>query len=96
MPNVRGVAMKVHPEAAYLVRRAAIARGKPPLYSWDVHCEEGAAYQGYGLDELLRILLLQEAERQCNQCGAGDCTHEAARIVVSEIAATEPARRDGE
>lgn len=87
---------KIHRDARYLVRRAAKDRGKPPIYSWDKACEEGAAYQGYGLDELLRYLLLKEAELQCNQCGAGDCTHEAARIVVSEIAATEPTVTDEE
>jgi hypothetical protein len=83
-------------DGAFLVKRAAMARGSRPIYSWDEHCEEGAAYQGYGLDELLRYLLLKEAAAQCPQCGAGDCTHEAARIVISEIAATEPRKGDHE
>lgn len=57
--------------------------------SWDDQCAEGYSYQGYGLDELLRKLLIQEARYWCGQCGAKGCTHAAARLVLTEIAAAE-------
>jgi hypothetical protein len=76
-------------EPERLVRRAARDRGKPLAFSWDAACDRGYSYQGYGLDELLRRLLLKEAAGSCPQCGAGDCTHEAARLVVSEIERSE-------
>lgn len=79
----------------WLVRRAAIRRGQPPTYSWDAACIRGCSYQGYGLDELLRFLLVQEAQYRCSQCGAGDCTHEAARIILSEITETESSALEG-
>lgn len=72
------------------VRRAALNRGRPPNYSYDDACRRGFSYQGYGLDELLRVLLLREAAGTCDQCGAGDCTHEAARLVVHEMQAQPP------
>lgn len=74
-----------------LVRRAAMNRGQPPVTSWDVLCTKGISYQGYGLDELLWRLLFQEARGRCDQCGAGDCTHESARLFLYDIVRlTEP------
>lgn len=57
-------------------------------YSWDSACEQGYSYQGYGLDELLRLLLVQKARRWCGQCRNG-CVHSAARTVVEEIVGAE-------
>ena len=71
----------------WMAARAAIERGKPLRFSWDAACARGYSYQGYGLDELLRRLLLREATGRCDQCGAGDCTHEAARLIVEEMVA---------
>lgn len=78
-----------------MVRRAAVRRGQPLTYSWDRECARGFSYQGYGLDELLRLLLLREARARCSQCGAGDCTHEAARLIAEEIAESESPAREG-
>lgn len=76
-------------DGLWLIRRAAARRGQPLRWSYDAECARGISYHGYGFDELLRILLLRHAHMQCPQCGAGDCTHEAARIVVAEIARAE-------
>ncbi len=70
-----------------IVQEAALRRGQPPVYSWDAACEQGCSYQGYGLDELLLRLLQREARKTCAQCGVGDCTHEAARLVLEEVKA---------
>lgn len=67
------------------IRRAAAQRGQSPEYSYDDACRRGMSYQGYGLDELLRTLLLRESLGQCDQCGVGDCTHQAATLVLSEM-----------
>ena len=64
-----------------LVRRAAINRGRPPGYSYDAACER----HDY-LDSLLSRLLVTEAMQRCDQCGAGDCTHQAAQLVLEERA----------
>lgn len=75
-------------------RLAAVRRGQPPIFSWDDACTHGCSYQGYGLDELLLRLLFEEAKKSCDQCGAGDCTHEAARLVLFEIAEHVRSLRD--
>lgn len=72
-----------------VVMIAARSRGLPLNFSWDKACRRGYSYQGYGLDQLLRHLLLKESEKQCSQCGAGDCSHEAARLVIFDIRLAE-------
>lgn len=75
-----------------IARVAAMRRGQMPTYSWDGACLRGLSYQGFGIDELLRRLLLAEAAGRCDQCGAGDCTHQAARLVIDEILLAEKLR----
>lgn len=78
----------------WLIRSAAKNRvtGKPLTFSWDQECGRRISYQGFGLDELLRLLLVREAAEYCDQCGVGDCTHEAARLIVAEIIEAECGR----
>ena len=59
-------------------------------YRWDQACRQGLSYQGYGLDELLRILLLRASQQTCDQCGVGDCPHEAAARVVADMKSQPP------
>lgn len=59
-----------------------------PDYSWDQTCSQGYSYQGYGLDDLLRGLLVQEAQYWCNYCRDG-CAHSTARAIMEEIANAE-------
>lgn len=73
-----------------MLARAASQRGQPLKYDWTAACNRGLSYQGYGLDELLRLLLVREGFDFCDQCGAGDCTHEAARLVLTEVLQDEP------
>jgi hypothetical protein len=72
-----------------LIRQAAMRRGQWPIFSYDRACRDGFSYQGFGLDELLRRLVADEAARHCDQCGAGDCTHGAARLVLAQMLAVE-------
>ena len=72
-----------------LIRLAAMNRGNPPVYSWDAACESGCSYQGYGADELIRILLAKEAEQTCEHCVTSDCTHVAARLILWDVAEAE-------
>jgi len=71
------------------VGRSATERGEPPRYSWDAACERGVSYSGWGLDELLRYLVYAAACERCEQCGLGDCRHEAARCVAIELGLSE-------
>lgn len=48
---------------------------------------------GYSFDELIAQLLHAECFRKCSQCGAGDCTHDAARSVIGLVGIMEAAAK---
>jgi len=54
------------------------------FFSWDTAQKNGKLFRGWRMGDLLVELLEQEASKTCNQCGIGDCTHEAARALLSE------------
>ncbi len=53
------------------------------VFSWDKAQENGTLFRGRTMNDLLVELLTREYYGgQCDQCGAGDCTHGAAGAVL--------------